>query len=81
MISDGVWTAILLGTLAVLLVGAVFEYRAIKNGPASQDAFTHYLRRVFRVDTKVGAFAFLAALGAFAFLLLWLSAHIIVRPI
>ena len=78
MIPGWAWAVWFVGTLAVF---AVLEWRAISNGPESQDALTHNLRRVFRVHRKAGAFAFLAFLAAFGFLLLWLAAHIVQIPV
>ncbi len=73
MIPGWAWLAWFFGTAAVF---AVLEERALSNGP-SRDALTHYLRRWFRVHTRVGAFRFLGVLGGFAFLLLWLATHVV----
>jgi hypothetical protein len=74
VIPGWAWAVWFLGTLAAF---TGLEWRAISNGPESQDALTHNLRRLFKVHTKRGAFAFLGFLAAFGFLLLWLAAHIV----
>lgn len=73
MIPGWAWLTWALGTVVVF---ALLEWRALSNGP-SEDALTHNLRRAFRVDTKRGAFVFLAFLAGFGFLLLWLAAHVV----